>query len=161
MDFSPNPKPSSGNDPPKRLRLSTSLESKFGPKVRRGPDSPEQSRKMSRSTSETRRTSSRRWLSTDQETDSVSSDTNSMFDVLVSAAAQRKMSRERKMSKSGQTLYDVLVEATVERMGGWRRITPEDVLNVSREKTVLDTYNKVSTELKVEYKQYQIQYFNL
>ena len=160
MDFSPNPKPSSGHDPPKRLRLSTSLESKFGPKVRRGLDSPEQSRKMSRSTSETRRTSSRRWLSTDQETDSVSSDTNSMFDVLVSAAAQRKMSRERKMSKSGQTLYDVLVEATVERMGGWRRITPEDVLNVSREKTVLDTYNKVSTELKVENKQYKILYFN-
>ena len=151
MDFSPNPKPSSGHDPPKRLRLSTSLESKFGPKVRRGPDSPELSRKLSRSTSETRRTSSRsrRWLSTDQETDSVSSDTNSMFDVLVSAAAQRKKSRERKMSKSGQTLYDVLVEATVERLGGWRQVTPQDVVNISREKTVLDTYNSVSSDLKV------------
>ena len=41
-----------------------------------------------------------------------------MFDVLVEAAAQRKISRERKGSRGGQTVYDVLVEATVERMGG-------------------------------------------
>ena len=152
MDSPQNQKPVSDHDPPRRLRLSTSLESKFGPKVRRGPDSSEQSRKMRRSTSETRKTSSRsrRWLSTNHETeDSVSSDTNSLFDILVSAAAQRKMSQERKLSKSGQTLYDVLVEATVERIGGWRRITMEDVLNVSREKTVLDTYIKVSSDLKV------------
>ena len=47
-----------------------------------------------------------------------SGEDNSMFDVLVEAAAQRKISREKKGSRGGQTVYDVLVEATVERMGG-------------------------------------------
>ena len=90
-------------------------------------------------------------------TDTGNSSDNNMFDVLVSAAAQRKMSQERKSSKSGQTLYDVLVEATVERMGGWRRVTPEDVLAVSREKTVLDTYNSVSNDLKVKVEKKNVQ----
>ena len=43
---------------------------------------------------------------------------SSMFDVIMEAAAQRRLSRERKGSCGGQTVYDVLVEATVERMGG-------------------------------------------
>ena len=30
---------------------------------------------------------------------------------------------------------------------GWRRITPEDVVTTSREKTILDTYNSVSSDL--------------
>ena len=51
-----------------------------------------------------------------------SGEDNSMFDVLVEAAAQRKISRERKGSKGGQTVYDVLVEATVERMGGQKKL---------------------------------------
>ena len=54
--------------------------------------------------------------------DVTSGEDNSMFDVLVEAAAQRKISRERKGSKGGQTVYDVLVEATVERMGGQKKL---------------------------------------
>ena len=131
--------------PHRRRRVSQSLESRFGPKVR--PDAvTDNSRKMSRSTSETRKkiSASGRTLSVD---DSSSSDTN-IFDVLVSAAAQRKMSKERKKSTQGASLYDVLIEAAVERMGGWRKVTPEDVLKVAKEKTVMDTYNKVSSDLK-------------
>ena len=30
---------------------------------------------------------------------------------------------------------------------GWRRITPEDVVTTSREKTIMDTYNSVSSDL--------------
>ena len=30
---------------------------------------------------------------------------------------------------------------------GWRRITPEDVVTTSREKTMMDTYNSVSSDL--------------
>ena len=119
-------------------RMSSSLESKFGPRVKQDPEE----RLMSRSSSETRK---KPFLSID--TEESSSDTN-MFDVLVSAAAQRKMSKERKSSKQGPTLYDVLIEAAVEKMGGWRKVTPEDVVNVSKEKSVMDTYNRVSSDLK-------------
>ena len=56
--------------------------------------------------------------STEAEEVTSGTEDNSMFDVLVEAAAQRKISRERKGSRGGQTVYDVLVEATVERMGG-------------------------------------------
>ena len=49
-----------------------------------------------------------------------SGEDSSMFDVIMEAAAQRRLSRERKGSRGGQTVYDVLVEATVERMGGHR-----------------------------------------
>ena len=45
-----------------------------------------------------------------------------MFDVIMEAAAQRRLSRERKGSRGGQTVYDILVEATVERMGGHNSI---------------------------------------
>ena len=44
-------------------------------------------------------------------------------------------------------MYDVLVEATVEKMGSWRRVTPEDVVTVSRERTIMDTYHQVSSDL--------------
>ena len=80
---------------------------------------------------------------------STSDTDNSLFEAVVSAAAQRRLSRDRRLSRAGQTVYDVLVEATVERLGGWRQVTPEDVVNISREKTVLDTYNSVSSDLKV------------
>ena len=127
--------------------MSQSLESRFGPRVRPEAENvTDNSRKMSRSASETRKkiSASGRTLSID---DSSSSDTN-IFDVLVSAAAQRKMSKERKKSTQGPSLYDVLIEAAVERKGGWRKVTPEDVLEVAKEKTVMDTYNKVSSDLK-------------
>ena len=106
--------------------------------------------RSTRSISETRRKRSSRLSTGSTEAEEVRSGTedNSLFDVLVEAAAQRKRSRERARSRGGQTVYDVLVEATVERMGGWRRITPEDVVTTSREKTILDTYKTVSTDLK-------------
>ena len=106
--------------------------------------------RSTRSISETRRKRSSRLSTGSTEAEEVrsGSEDNSLFDVLVEAAAQRKRSRERAGSRGGQTVYDVLVEATVERMGGWRRITPEDVVTTSREKTILDTYKTVSTDLK-------------
>lgn len=76
--------------------------------------------RSTRSISESRRRRPSRLSSWSTEAEEVTSrpEDNSMFDVLVEAAAQRKISRERKGSRGGQTVYDVLVEATVERMGG-------------------------------------------
>ena len=43
-----------------------------------------------------------------------------------------------------QTIYDVIIDATIHKLGGWKNVTPEDALRVSQEKSVLDTYNQVS-----------------
>ena len=83
----------------KRPRLSASLESKFGPIVNRSVDNAVDT-KAGRSVSSDGRKKkvsfNTKSFSTDEDG---SSDTNSLFDVLVSAAAQRKMSKDRKSSR--------------------------------------------------------------
>ena len=48
-----------------------------------------------------------------------------------------------------QTIYDVIIDATIHKLGGWKNVTPEDALKVSQEKSVLDTYNHVSAIFQV------------
>ena len=48
-----------------------------------------------------------------------------------------------------QTIYDVIIDATIHKLGGWKHVTPEDALKVSQEKSVLDTYNHVSAIFQV------------
>ena len=48
-----------------------------------------------------------------------------------------------------QTIYDVIIDATIQKLGGWQQVTPEDALKVSQEKSVLDTYNHVSAIFQV------------
>ena len=120
MESDTPPKKEKGT--PRRVRISTSLESKFGPPVRQSNE------RSTRSISESRRRRPSRLSTWSTEAEEVTSgEDNSMFDVLVEAAAQRKISREKKGSRGGQTVYDVLVEATVERMGG-QKITVKKTL---------------------------------
>ena len=80
--------------------------------------------------------------------DSHSSESDSsLFDVLLSATAERKLSGRQ--GASNQTLYDVIVDATIQKMGGWKEVTPEDALRVSKERSVLDIHDDVSTMFKV------------
>lgn len=48
-----------------------------------------------------------------------------------------------------QTIYDVIIDATINKLGGWKQVTPEDALKVSQEKSVLDTYHHVSAIFQV------------
>ena len=50
-----------------------------------------------------------------------------------------------------QTIYDVIIDATIHKLGGWKHITPEDALKVSQEKSVLVTYNHVSAIFQVSH----------
>ena len=85
----------------KRPRLSASLESKFGPIVNRSVDvdnavDTKAGRSVSSDGRKKKVSFNTKSFSTDEDG---SSDTNSLFDVLVSAAAQRKMSKDRKSSR--------------------------------------------------------------
>ena len=78
---------------------------------------------------------------------------SSLFDVLLSATAERKLSGggrdTARDNASKQTIYDVIIDATISKLGSWKKITPEDALKVSQEKSVLDTYNHVSSIFQV------------
>ena len=78
-----------------------------------------------------------------------------LFEVLLSATAERKLSGGRgnsvRDSARKQTIYDVIIDATIHKLGGWKHVTPEDALKVSQEKSVLDTYNHVSAIFQVSH----------
>ena len=67
----------------------------------------------------------------------------------MSATAERKLSGAGRHPASNQTLYDVIIEATIQKMGSWKNVTPEDALNVSKERSVLDIHDEVSALFKV------------
>ena len=74
-----------------------------------------------------------------------------MFDVLLSATAERRLSGAGSPQARNQTLYDVIIDATIQKMGSWRNVRPEDAVSVSKERNVLDIHDEVSAMFKVPY----------
>ena len=48
-------------------------------------------------------------------------------------------------------MYDVIIDATIQKMGSWRNVRPEDAVSVSKERNVLDIHDEVSAMFKVPY----------